>query len=74
MEKKTTSRKNEIVINRLRAGHTLLTHIYLMEGYPVAPCEFFSKRQNNSKHLITSCAELTDLRLRCLGDSIPNIL
>ena len=31
--------KDETVINRLRAGHTILTHGYLMEGLPVPECD-----------------------------------
>ena len=36
---KNRCRNDETVINRLRAGHTLLTHGYLIESLPVPGCE-----------------------------------
>ena len=33
-KEKNRCRKNETVINKLSAGHTILAHGYLMEGFP----------------------------------------
>ena len=62
-------RKDETVINRLRAGHALLTHGYLMEDLPMPECELCHSHAMTVKHLITECANLASLRLR-LTDSL----
>ena len=68
-------RKDEIVINRLRAGHTLLTHTYLMEGLPAPPkCELCHNHTMTVKDLLTECADLPSLRLRIFEDSNQNTL
>ena len=65
-------RKDETVINRLRAGHTLLTREYKMEGLPVPPeCELFHNRTMSVKHLLTVCINLDRLRLRFFDGSNP---
>ena len=41
------------LINRLRAGHTLLTHGYLVEGLPVPPeCKLCHSHAMTVKHLL----------------------
>ena len=57
-------RKDETVISRLRAGHTLLTNGYLMEGLPVLECEQCHNHAMTVKHLLILCANLVSLRLR----------
>ena len=65
-------RKDETVINRLRAGHTLLTHGYRMEGLPVPPeCELCHSHTMTVKHLLTDCVNLDSLRLRFFDGSNP---
>ena len=51
-------RKNETVINRLKAGHTILTHVNSMEGLPVLPeCELCLSHTMTVKHLLTDCKQ-----------------
>ena len=65
-------RKDETVINRLRAGHTLLTHGYLMEGLPVPPkCELCHSHTMTVKRLLTDCVNLDSSRLRFFDGSDP---
>ena len=68
-------RKDETIVNRLRAGHTLLTYGYLMEGLPVTPeCELGHSRTMTVKHLLTVSANLDSLRLRFFNGPNPNTL
>ena len=57
-------RMDATVINRLRAGHTLLAQEYLMEGLPMPECELCHSRAMTVKHLLTDCANLASFRLR----------
>ena len=55
---------NETVINRLIAGHTLLTHGYRMEGLSMPPeCKLCHSHSMTVKHLLTDCVNLDSLRL-----------
>ena len=57
--------KDETVINRLRAGHTLLTHGYLMDGIAVLPqCKLCHNHTMTLKLHLTECANVASLRLR----------
>ena len=47
-----TTRKDNTVINRLTAGHTLLYKMYLMEGHSVPPCELYQNDTRTVKHLL----------------------
>ena len=67
-------RKDETVTNRLRACHTLLTHVYLMESLPVLECELCHSCVMTVKHLLTHCANLAILRLIFFDGSNPNVL
>ena len=64
------SRKDEVVIHRVRIGHTRLTHSYLMEGGliddpPLCPyCFDFSL---SVKHLMIECDHFEVSRLRYYG-------
>ena len=56
---KSLSRKDEVIIHRIRIGHTRITHSYLMEGIhidniPNCPfCHFFGSL--TVKHLLLDC-------------------
>ena len=62
-------RKDETIINILRAGHTLLTHGYLMEGIPVPESEMCRSHAMSVKYLLTDCVNLDSLRLRLFDGS-----
>ena len=74
MEENNGCEKDEFVINRLRAGHTLLTHRCLMEGLPVPERELRHRRAMTGKHLLTDRANLASLGLRFFDGSYPNTL
>ena len=61
------TRREEIVLNRLRSGHTYLTQGYLMEGdgVQVPPiCPFCNNALITVKHLLLMCPALDDERRR----------
>jgi hypothetical protein len=54
-----------VVVNRLRAGHTLLTHGYLMDNTvpDVAPvCELCNNDTLTVKHVFLHCEEVEEHR------------
>lgn len=54
-------RKEEVVLNRLRAGHTLLTHGYLMDNtvFDIAPvCELCNEASLSIKHVFLFCTTI----------------
>ena len=46
----------------------------MIVGHPVPPCESCHNDTKTVKHILHSCAELNDIRLRCFGDSTPSAL
>ena len=57
------TRKEEVVIHRVRIGHTRLTHSYLMEGRVVPVCHFCNSGDELSiKHLLLYCTNFTHYR------------
>jgi len=59
------SRRDEIVINRLRLGHTNLTHSYLFDPdiqRPMPPCELCNDAAMTVKHILLDCANLQRAR------------
>ena len=62
---KTTCRRDEVVINRLRAGHCLATHRYLMEGPDAPPvCEQCNNAVLTVKHMLLECPAYDEVRRR----------
>jgi len=64
------SRSEQVKVNRLRIGHTALTHGYLMDntiaqGPPI--CELCQQAILTVKHILVECAYLEDLRERHMG-------
>ena len=58
-------RKDEVILHRIRIGHTRLTHGYLMEGgrYGNPPlCRFCSLTQISIKHLLLDCSRFREIR------------
>ena len=51
----TKSRKAEVVLCRLRIGHTRLTHGYLMEGRRDNECPHCGDEPNSIKHIFCEC-------------------
>lgn len=67
------SRRIEIVLSRLRLGHTRLTHCYLMEGRPVPDYCENCLVPLTVVHLLVECPEHGDCRDRAFGDRNPTL-
>ena len=61
-----SSRKDEMIIHRLRIGHTRLTHKYLMEDpFKRQPyCEFCDSDLISVHHILIDCLHFRRIRLR----------
>ena len=57
-------RKDEVVIHRIRIGHTRLTHSYLMEDSLIPMCIFCQAIPISVKHLMIECPQLARIRSR----------
>lgn len=57
-------RREEVIINRLRAGHTWLTHSYLMNNHPELPpeCPLCQEGMLDVPHILLHCSELQQER------------
>jgi ribonuclease HI len=64
------ARRVEVVINRLRCGHTNLTHNYLMNSEVVEPapgCPLCGNATLTVKHIMLQCCQLRDVRRECIS-------
>ena len=60
------NRRDEVIINRLRSGRTLITHEYLINDIVLwagpEPCPFCNNAVKSVKHFITDCEDLIIVR------------
>ena len=56
------NRHEEIVLNRIRLGHTNLTHSYLMENINPPICHFCNNSTLSILHIFTQCLQLEQSR------------
>ena len=68
------NRREEVVLNRIRAGHTRLTHGHLMESGPPPICPFCNNSILTINHIFVECNELAEQRERHLGERSPQQL
>ncbi|KAL1448304.1 hypothetical protein WDU94_005687 [Cyamophila willieti] len=69
------TRRNEIILCRLRIGHTLATHKYLLDREDPPACEFCNIVPFTVKHLLLECRKLNYLRTKHnLGKNLCDIL
>ena len=64
------SRKDEVIIHRIRIGHTRLTHSYVMEGGHIdfpPRCHFCGNCPLTVRHLMIECRYFYFLRERYIG-------
>ena len=64
------TRRDQVVYNRLRAGHTLITHGYLPDNsIPYIPtlCELCNDTVMSVKDILVDCDTLREARRRILG-------
>ena len=57
-------RREEVVIHRIRIGHTRLTHGFLMENKPIPNCPFCDNIPISIRHILLECDDLTNIRMR----------
>ena len=57
-------RREEVVIHRIRIGHTRLTHGFLMENRPIPNCPFCNNIPISIRHILLECDDLTNIRTR----------
>jgi len=60
-KKSSLSRRDEVVINRLRIGHTRCTHSYLLSGADQPECTT-CQCPLTVKHILVECADFNDIR------------
>ena len=69
-----SQRKHEVLLARLRIGHTRLTHSFLLEGGEIPYCEHCIVPLS-VEHLLCECPEFSTHRLRSFGvDGIQRAL
>nr|CAD7402320.1 unnamed protein product [Timema poppensis] len=56
------SRREEVIVTRLRVGHTSLTHGFLLRGDPPPVCEFCDAPLS-VYHILVECRKLAPIRL-----------
>ena len=57
------NRRDEVVLTRLRIGHSRLTHSFLLKGEPPPEC-FGCNTQYTLKHILLECANFSNIRMR----------
>ena len=75
------SRKDEVVLNRIRLGHTRATHSYIFETDPIRAimpiCRYCNNERLSIRHVFIECASLEDKRnqiiISALGDKELNM-
>ena len=80
-EQTKLSRKDEVVLNRIRLGHTRATHSYIFETDPtraIMPiCRYCNNERLSLRHVFIECASLEDQRnqiiVSALGDRELNM-
>jgi len=60
-QKTCLSRRDSVLLNRLRIGHTRLTHSYLVLGDDLPECGT-CQCQLTVKHILVECVDLKDVR------------
>ena len=65
------NRREEVVLNRVRAGHTRLTHGHIMESGPPPVCPFCNDSILTINHIFVECPELARNRERHFGMRQP---
>ena len=69
-----SSRREEVVLTRLRIGHCRLTHGFLMAREEIPVCDTCNVPVTVS-HILTSCIQFSDVRERVgLSEDLPEIL
>ena len=72
-QKTCLSRRDSVLLNRLRIGHTRLTHSYLLSGDDLLECGT-CQCPLTVKHILVECVDLKDVRNKhCVASSIEDL-
>ena len=72
-QKTGLSRRDTVLLNRLRIGHTRLTHSYLLSGDDLPECGT-CQCPLTVKHILVECVDLKDVRNEhFVGSSIKDL-
>ena len=58
-------RKDQVILHRIRIGHSRLTHSYKMDGRGNGPpplCRFCGLEEISMQHIMLECTEFTNIR------------
>lgn len=69
------TRKEEVILNRLRAAHTWIAHNYLMSGDiqgAVIPCQVCHRAHLNVEHFLMQCPDLQAQQRNIFGESFTD--
>ena len=58
------SRREQVIIHRIRIGHSRLTHSHLMERKPAPRCHFCNRDMLSIKHVMLECSKFMYSRRR----------
>jgi len=75
-KRKPMNRAQQVKLNRLRLGHTAITHGYRMNPdiqEPPPGCPICNQATLTVKHIMRECNDLDDLRLNCFGKRKPDL-
>ena len=61
-QKTCLSRRDSVLLNRLRIGHTRLTHSFLLSGDDLPECGTCQCRPLTVRHILVECVDLTEVR------------
>ncbi|KAG5865562.1 hypothetical protein JTB14_026677 [Gonioctena quinquepunctata] len=59
---KHLSRREQVVITRLRIGHANLTSMFMLRGEPQPRCEFCRAARLTVKHIVIECPQYNEIR------------
>ncbi|KAG5861142.1 hypothetical protein JTB14_010464 [Gonioctena quinquepunctata] len=59
---KHLSRREQVVITRLRIGHANLTSMFMLRGEPQPRCEFCRSARLTVKHIVIECPQYNEIR------------
>ena len=62
------SRKEQVILDRLRIGHTRLTHSFLLKGEPPPECTT-CECQLTIQHILVDCIEYDFIRPELFGNN-----
>ena len=69
----TKSRHAEILLCRLRIGHTRFTHGHLMEGRRTNDCPSCDEEPLTIEHILSTCPDYNEDRMSCFNNRHPSV-